>query len=431
MLDLLLLLLIVCCLALAAFFEGSETALISANRVRLRTMSKQGDRHAKTVVRLLDKPSRLLSVTLVGSNLFAVAGTTLATVLIGILFSYFSEDAHPNIRDAITTIVMTTLLLIFTQIIPKAIGRTRANSISCFISTPMSLVSILFYPLAYPIGKVGNSIALLFDRHSGQDDSIAMEELRILAKLGERHGAIRPQQSKMISSVFDLREQTVGRVMVPLVDIVSVEKNTSVKEFYDKVSKEKFSRFPVYSDKTDNIIGIVNVLDVLYSGEHPVTIRQFIHEDVLYLPESKRITSSLQEIQKSNHPMGIVVDEYGGVVGIVTLEDIVAEIVGEMKDDWEDKKTSFDGTTLECDGRTEIDEINDILGTDIPNEGYETIAGFVISQMDKIPRPSEETRWKNIRIVVLRSNKRSVIRVRLFIEKDEIDEQIEVGNTEG
>lgn len=431
MLDLLLVLLIVCCLALAAFFDGSETALISANRVRLRTMSEQGDHRAKRVVQLLEKPSRLLGVMLVGSNLFAVAGTTLASVLIGLLFSHFSEDEHTNLRDGVTTIVMTLLLLIFTQIIPKTIGRTRANSISRFISTPMSWVSVLFYPLAYPIGKVGNSIALLFGRHSGQDDSTAMEELKILAKLGERHGAIRPQQSKMISSVFDLREQTAGRVMVPLVDIVSVEKNTSVKEFYDKVSKEKFSRFPVYSDKTDHIIGIVNVLDVLYSDEHPVTIREFIHEDVVYLPESKRITSSLQEIQKSNHPMGIVVDEYGGVVGIVTLEDIIAEIVGEMKDDWEDKKTSFDGTTLDCDGRTEIDEINEILGTDIPNEGFETIAGFVISQMDKIPRPSEETRWKNIRIVVLRSNKRSVIRVRLTIEKDEIDEQIEVGDTEG
>jgi putative hemolysin len=430
MLDLLLVLLIVCCLVLAAFFEGSETALISANRIRLRTMSEQGDHRARRAVQLLDKPSRLLVVMLVGENLLEVAATTLATVLIGLLFSHFSEDEHTNLKDVVTTIIMTLLMLIFVQIIPKAIGRTRANSFSRFISTPMSWASILFYPLAYPIGKVGNYIALLFG-DSGQDDSTAMEELRILAKLGERHGAIRPQQSKMISSVFDLREQTVGRVMVPLVDIVSVEKNTSVKEFYDKVSKEKFSRFPVYSDKTDNIIGIVNVLDVLYSDEHPVTIREFIHEDVVYLPESKRITSSLQEIQKNNHPMGIVVDEYGGVVGIVTLEDIVAEIVGEMKDDWEDKKTSFDGTTLDCDGRTEIDEINEILGTDIPNEGYETIAGFVISQMDKIPRPSEETRWKNIRIVILRSSKRSVIRVRLIIEKDEINEQIEVGDTEG
>jgi CBS domain containing-hemolysin-like protein len=128
--------------------------------------------------------------------------------------------------------------------------------------------------------------------------------------------------------------------------------------------------------------------------------------------------------------MGIVVDEYGGVVGIVTLEDIVTEIVGEMKDDWDNRKTSFDGITLECDGRTEIDEINELISADIPNEEYETIAGFVISQMDKIPKPLEETRWKNIRIVVLRSNKRSVLRVKLVVEKDEIDEQTEAGDTE-
>jgi CBS domain containing-hemolysin-like protein len=214
--------------------------------------------------------------------------------------------------------------------------------------------------------------------------------------------------------------------------VVSVDKNTSLKEFYNKISRIKYSRIPVYSERTDNIIGIVNVLDIMYSDEQFGAIRPFIHEDVIYLPESKQLTTSLEELQKSPHPMGIVVDEYGGVVGIVTLEDIIAEIVGEIKDDWEeDKKTRFDGKILECDGRTEIDEINELLGTDIPTDGYETIAGFVIDQMDRIPKPPEETRWKNIRIIVLRSSKRSVLRVRLIIEKDLDDEQAEIGNTEG
>ena len=430
MLDLFFVILIIFCLALTAFFDGSETALISANRMRLRTMSEQGDRRARRVVQLLDKPSRLLGVTLVGSNLFSVASTTLASVLIGILLSHFLEGDHPTLMDALTTVVMTPLLLTFTQIIPKAVGRARANSISRAVSNPMRLASVLLYPLAYPLSKIGNSIALLFGRHSGPDDSAAMEELKILAKLGERHGTIRPQQSKMISSVFDLREQTIERAMVPLVDVVSVEKNTSLKEFYDKVSRERYSRYPVYSRRTDNIVGIVNVMDVLYSNENSGAIRPFVHEDVVYLPESKHITSSLQELQQSQHPMGIVVDEYGGVVGIVTLEDIVTEIVGEMKDDLDNRKTSFDGITLECDGRTEIDEINELISADIPNEEYETIAGFVISQMDKIPKPLEETRWKSIRIVVLRSNKRSVLRVKLVVEKDEIDEQTEAGDTE-
>ena len=417
---------------MTAFFEGAETALISANRVRFRTMAESGDHKAEKVVRLLDKPSRLLGVTLLGSNLFSSASTTLAAVLISLLFSHLTAEKHPNIQSAITVIIMTPLLLIFTQIIPKAVGRARANSMSISISSLIRLFSVLLYPFAYPLSKIGSSIALLFGKPNVQNDTTAMEELKILAKLGEKTGAIRPQQSKMISSIFELREQTLGRVMAPLVDVVSVNKNISLREFYNIISQTKFSRIPVYSNRTDNIIGIVNVLDVMYSEKQTGSIRPFVHEDVIYLPESKQITSSLEELQKSPHPMGIVVDEYGGVVGIVTMEDIIAEIVGEIKDDWEeDKKTKFDGTTLECDGRTEIDEINELLGTDIPTDGYETIAGFVIDQMDKIPKPSEETRWKNIRIVVLRSNKRSVIRVRLIIEKDEIDEQIEVGDTEG
>ncbi|MGB9596966.1 MAG: hemolysin family protein, partial [Candidatus Poribacteria bacterium] len=405
-----LVILIMFSLAMTAFFEGAETALISANRVRFRTMAENGDRRARRIVKLFDKPSRLLGVTLVGSNLFSSASTVIASILIGLLFNQFTEQKYQSLQNLVTVIVMTPILLIFTQIIPKAVGRARANSISLGISSMIRFFSFLLYPIASPIGKIGTSIAVLFGRNNVANDTIAMEELKILAKLGEKDGAIRPQQSKMINSIFEIREKTLSKIMIPLVDVVSVDKDITLKEFYNKISKNKFSRIPVYSERTDNITGIVNVLDVLYSDAQSGTIRPFIHEDIIYLPESKRITSSLEELQKSPHPMGIVVDEYGGVVGIVTMEDIIAEIVGEIKDDWEeDKKPKFDGKTLECDGRTEIDEINELLGTDIPSEEYETIAGFIIDQMDKIPRSLEETRWKNIKMVVLRSNKRSVL----------------------
>jgi len=435
MIELTFVLLIIGCLSIAAFFEGTETAVISANRMRFRTLSEQGNRRAKIVLQMLEKPGRLLGVTLVGGNLFSVAATTLAAFLVGRVFLHFVEEAqmeeYVTFRDIINTAIMTMFLLVFTQIIPKAVGRSRANSISLSSALPMKFVSTILYPIGFPIVKLGTGIARLFGRSNIQDDSTAMEELKILAKLGESHGAIRPQQSKMISSVFDLRKQTISRVMVPLVDIVSVERNINIKEFYDRISRTRYSRFPVYSGRTDNIVGLVNVLDVLYSGETSGTIRQFVHDDVIYLPETKHITTSLQELQKSLHPMGIVVDEYGGVVGIVTLEDIIAEIVGEMKDDLEDRKPSFDGTTLECDGRMEIDEVNELLDTDIPTEDYDTIAGFVISQMDKIPKPFEETRWKNIRIIVLRSTKKSILRIRLMVEEVEDDEETETGDTEG
>lgn len=431
MIDLILIVLIICCVAMTAFFEGAETALISANRVRFRTMAENGDRRAERIVKLFDRPSRLLGVTLLGSNLFSSASTIFASILIGLLFNRFTEQEHPSLQNAITVLVMTPILLMFAQIIPKAVGRARANSISISISSAIRFFSFLLYPIAHPLGKIGSSIAILFGKADLPNDATAMEELKILAKLGEKDGVIRPQQSKMINSIFEIRERTLSRIMIPLVDVVSVNKDITLKEFYDKISKNRFSRIPVYSERTDNIIGIVNVFDVIYSDKQSGTIRPFVHEDVIYLPESKRITSSLEELQKSPHPMGIVVDEYGGVVGIVTLEDIIAEIVGEIKDDWEDeKKPKFDGKTLECDGRTEIDEINELLGTDIPSEEYETIAGFIINQMDKIPKPSEETKWKNIRMIVLRSNKRSILRVKLIIEEDENDEQTEIGDTE-
>lgn len=427
MIVLLLIIPILFFLAMEAFFSGSETAIISASKMRLRALSDQGDKRAKVVSRLLEQPERLIGTTLVGTNVAVSAGPSLASIIIAFLIFRSFGSERPSLEPTITTIVMTPLILIFGEIIPKSICRSKANSIALTFSPILRWTVILFSPIVISITKISNSIAMILSKRSRHIKSTAIEELRILAGLSEKEGLLRPHQIKMVHSVFDLQQQTVESVMVPLVDVISVEKGIGLEELYDKSMETGFSRFPVYEDRIDNIVGITNVLDALYSiDQMPIT-----SEDVTYLPESKSVTTSLQELQSSHHPMAIVVDEYGGVVGLVTMEDLVEEIVGEIRDERDELIDGLDDSTLECDGRMEIDEINERLEVDIPKDGYETIAGFVIKQMDRIPEVGEETVWNNLRIKIIEADKRSVVKVRFIVEEGNKDEEAEVGNTKG
>jgi putative hemolysin len=434
MLVLLLVIPVLCFLALEAFFSGSETAIISASKMRLKALADRGDRRAKLASRLLKRPERLLGTTLIGTNVAVITSTTLAAVMVAFLLQHSLWADRPDLESIITTVMMTPLILIFGEIIPKSICRARANSITLTISPLLKWASVALHPIAISITKISSSFALLLSRRSHRKAPTVMEELRLLAKLSEKEGLLRPQQRRMIYSVFDLERQTIGSAMVPLVDVVSIERNTSLEEFYDKVTETRFSRFPVYEGRIDNIVGIVNVLDVLYSIDRTADISPFVHEDIVYFPESKRIATSLHELQHGHHPMAIVVDEYGGVVGMVTIEDLVEEIVGEIRDERDEAKDGFEpdeSGNYECDGRVEIDEINERLGTDIPKDGYETVAGFVIKQMDGIPKAGAETEWKNLRIIVLQADERSVSKVKFVIEERAENEKAETGDTEG
>jgi len=414
-------------LVLEAFFSGSETAIISASEMRLKALADRGDSRAKLASQLLKRPERLLGTTLVGTNIAVVAGTSLASVVVAFVLARSFGVERPDLETTVNTLIMTPLILIFGEILPKSICRARANSIALAISPVLKWCSVAFYPVVSSITKISGSIAMVLSNRSRHKRSTVIEELRLLARLSEKEGLLRPQQRKMIHSVFDLERQTIASVMVPLVDVISVEKDIGLEELYDKAAESGFSRFPVYEDRIDNVIGIMNVLDALYS----IDKTPIIHEDVIYLPESKHITTSLQDLQRSHHPMAVVVDEYSGMVGIVTIEDLVEEIVGEIRDEWDQAEDGFDEATLECDGRMEIDEINERLGTDIPKDGYETIAGFVIKQMDGIPETGEEISWSNLKIHVIEANKRGVLRVKFTIEERDDDEEVETGDPEG
>ena len=391
------------CLVLSAFYSGSETALVSVNKLRINQLVESENARASIVHRLVESPQRMLALTLVGTNL--------ANVLIAQLGEGLVVRGLPNLavslQGLIATAGITTLLLIFGEILPKTIFRVKADALALRYAYLLRLSEMILAPLIYLVQTLTQFIVRLTDRGASTPSPDAQrEELRLLATMGERSGNLHTDQRRMIHSLLNLQNRTVEQVMVPLVDIVAIEKNTKCEDFLQIAADSGYSRIPVYEEQIYNIVGIVNLLDVIYNdaesevNSHPRdtsgplsnTIEPFIRT-VLHVPESKNINALLKEIQHTRHTMVFAVDEYGGTVGLVTIEDLVEEIVGEFADERDAPEfiRLITPQILECDARTEVDALEEHYGLTIPEGDYETIAGYILDRTGTIPKVGTET----------------------------------------
>jgi putative hemolysin len=402
------------CLALSAVFSASETAFLSVNGPKLREMARQGHRVARALVPLHDRLERTQASLLVGNNLVNTAATAFALML------WNATPLGPAWREVVNTAVMTPLVLVLGEIVPKSLARAYPDG---FLLRSGRLCAPVEWALR-PVGQVVLWVSVLLMRLTGQEGEpqvITREDLRVLARMGETEGLLREEQRRMIHAVLDLDEQRVEQAMRPLSDIVSVEEGIALTEFLSAVEDHGYSRIPVYRERIDNIVGVVNVLDVIYAADAPETIDPFIRRELLFVPESKRVATLLTELRFRRSPMAFVVDEYGGIVGLVTIEDLVEEIVGEIRDERDEADDTYRVNartmTLECDGKTEIDALNerlDRMGAQIPEGDYETIAGFVVRALDKIPRVNDVVETDSLLVLVLAADDRSVQRVKII-----------------
>ena len=407
-------------LIFTGFYAGSETAVVSANKARIEVLAAEDDKRAVIIKKLLDAPDKMLGMVLVGTNLM-----TTAAGLAGLVLTLYLLPGQQSLQNLVNTVLMTLLILIFCEILPKTTFRAKADTLALRCASALRISAILLHPIVILVTKLTNFAVKIAGGEESHDSARVMrEELKLLSTMGEREGAIEEEQVRMIHSVLDLETRTIEKVMVPLIDIVAVPKETKIDAFYKKVAETGFSRIPVYEDRVYNIIGLVNILDVLYAeqtpqhDQEPRDISPFIRRDVSYEPESKRVETLLRELQHSRNSMAFAVDEYGGVIGLVTIEDLVEEIVGEIRDekdrDEEEYIHPISGRVIECDGRAEILELNHSYGTNIPIGTYETIAGYVISLMEKIPKPGgEPLETDELKITILKADEKSVRRVRI------------------
>ncbi len=400
-------------LALEAFFSGSEIALIAANPQKIRKSSKVSPSRIEMTLDLLKDRERILATTLCGTNLSVVTNSILIT---SFLLSQLSEKG-----ELYAVILLTPLLLIFGEIIPKTLFQQHANSIALKVAYPIWLASYVFYPLVFLITKVTQYLFHLSGaKRSHGLPFVTREELRLIVKMSRKGSDLTPEEITMIDRLFDFAHTTVKEAMVPLVDVVAVEDTATVKEVVELIDMKGHSRFPVYQERIDNIIGVINSFDLLDSSLSESPIASFIRT-VSYVPEVKPVDGLLVEMQKQRNHLSIVVDEYGGSVGIITIEDILEEIVGEIEDEYDPDKKLYRRTgegRYIVHSRMEVDQMCELFTITLPEGDYETLGGFLLEQFGHIPHPGEVLHFRNMTFTVLSSDERSIERVEIEIGEE-------------
>jgi putative hemolysin len=409
--DIIYIFVIIFCIGLEAFFSGSEIAAISMDKIRLKHMLRKKAKGAELLSRMIKKPEWLLGTTLVGTNLAVVLSNTVATYLIikwlGSRYEY------------LTILIMSPVLLIFGEILPKTIFQQRSGQIAPRIIYPLKVAAVIFSPVVFLTSRVSNFISFLFGKDEKERDPyVTKDELELLLKMSDaKLGGMKNIQKKMIHRIFDFKETQVREVMIPIAAIKSVELDEPLEGVIEKMATWKHSRIPVHKERFDNIVGVISSFDFIIPPKRK-SLKSFIRP-VPYFPIYASIDSIMVKMQHDGQGMAAVVDEYGSVIGIVTLEDIIEEVVGEIDDEFDHSVPFFRKISERefiVDGKIGIDALRDDLGVRLPQGDYTTLSGFIMDRMKKIPKKGEICNYKKIIFEVARSSSRSIEEVRLLLE---------------
>lgn len=400
-------------LILSAFFSMSETALMSLSKIRIRHMVEEGVKGAKLVEKLIEDPNKLLGAILIGNNIVNIGASAIATSL-AVKVSGGSESAV-----VVVTGIMTVLILIFGEITPKSIAKQKSEEVSLKVSKPIKLCVFIFKPFV----AIFTIISSVFIRLFGGDPKatepfITEEELKTMVGVSEEEGVLEDVEKEMIFNVFDFADLQVKDVMVQRVDVTAVEVTGSYEDLLKIIKEDQYSRIPVYDDTIDDIIGILNVKDLIIAGykggEFKVT--EYMREP-LYTFEFKKITELFNEMKKSRNHMAVVLDEYGGTVGIVTIEDLVEEIVGDIQDEYDKERDMIEVIKEDeyvVDGSARLDDISDLIGVNMESEEFDSVGGLIIGELGRIPEENEEVVIDRIRFVVEEIEKNRIMKVRIY-----------------
>lgn len=387
-------------LLLSAFFSSSETAFISLQRYRLAQLAESPSSNAARVLKILEKPERFLSTVLLGNNLANTAAAAIATVL---CVSYWGEDQGAFIATILTTVV----LLIFCEVTPKTLASQHSERIALTVVRILQFFSLIFWPFVYLLGWIASGVIRIAGGHPLPRTLVSAEDIQAMISTGHKEGTIEEPEAEMLSNVFDFGDRPVSEVLVPRPEIVGVEKGSSVAKFFSIYAQSPLSRFPVYEENLDNIIGILSVKDVMMGLAQGTINADSLVDDLVrpayFVPESKNIGELFAEMRSKNYRMAVVIDEYGGTAGIVTLSRLMEEIVGPVGDELAMAEREYEAiseNTYQIDGSMRVEEANEELNLNLPLGDYETIAGFIMNRLGRIPRQGQQLREGNLKFVV-------------------------------
>lgn len=408
--EIFVLLILIFLFILYAILNSIEIALVSVNKLRIKTLEEKGDKNAKMISRILENPNEYLSVLVVGINSTIIIATAIITEI--------SRRLLGSELTSLVIIAWTIFVLIFGELIPKSLTAQKAEFFALKLSFLINLIIKSLSPLVKVLTVIANLIVspINLKRIKEHSEVITEEEIKKLATIGEEEGVIEEEEKKIIHSIFEFSDTTVEKVMIPHIDVTFLEVGTPLKEAVQMIIEKGYSRIPVYEKTIDKIVGILYAKDILKYLDKKVNLREILRP-AYFVPENKKISELFKEMRKERVHIAVVVDEYGGTAGIVTLEDLIEEIVGEIQDEY-DKEENFYTKISEnvylVDSRLTLEEAREKLGIDLKAEGVNTIGGFIYKNLGRVPKLKEEIELQNLKMIVEKVERQRISKVKII-----------------
>lgn len=404
---------------LSAFFSSAETAMTTVNRIRIRSLADDGNARAKTLLKITDDPAKFLSAILIGNNIVNLSAASLTTSL-----AYGLGGS----MVAIASGILTLLILLFGEITPKTMATIHSEKISLLYAPVISIFIRLMTPVIFIVNGLANIILRIIHVDPNANTNVMTEnDLRTIVDVSHEDGVIESEEKEMINNVFDLGDAKAKDVMVPRVHVTFADVNSTYDELIDIFREDKFTRLPIFEDTTDNVIGTINMKDLLlYDNKKDFHLRDILRE-AYFTYEYKNISELLLEMRESSFNIAIVLDEYGETAGLITLEDLLEEIVGEIRDEYDDNEEDFikeiGPYEYLVEGSTNLEEINDRLDLDLSSDDYDSVGGLIIEHLDRLPEAGDEiTTEDGIRMIVEKLDKNRIEQVHMYLPEQKKDE---------
>ena len=398
-------------LMFSAFFSASETALMSLSKIRLRHMIESEIKGAALIDRLLKNPSKLLGAILVGNNIANIGASALATSLA--MFYWGASGV------AIATVVMTILVLIFGEITPKSLAAQNSEKIALKVAGPIRLITFILNPIIIVLIHITNAIIkVLGGEADKQRPFITEEELKTMVSVSHEEGVLEGEEKQMIYNVFEFGDSQAKDVMTPRTDMIVANINSTYGELITIFKEERFSRMPIYEDTVDNIVGILYIKDLIFFEDEKEEFSIEKHMRIPYFTyEYKSTVDLFADMRAKRAPIAILLDEYGGTAGLVTIEDLVEEIVGDIEDEYDDDDDKIEVIKEDefiVDGDTKISMVNEMIGLNIESEDFDSIGGFVTGILGRLPKTGETIHYNDTKFIIQNTSKNRIVKLKII-----------------
>ncbi|MCD7825996.1 MAG: hemolysin family protein [Clostridiaceae bacterium] len=407
-------------LLLSAFFSSAETCLTTVNKMRIQSMADEGVKKACTVLKLLENPTKMLSAILIGNNIVNLTASSLTTSFAIQLTQKAGFSHMSSAVIGLSTGILTVLVLIFGEIVPKSIATVHAEKLSLTYSKPIYIITTVLTPVSFIMNLISNGLLFVFHIDTQKSPAITENELRTILDVSHQEGVLETEEREMITNVVEFGDSLAKDIMVPKMDVTFANINLSYNELIECYSVDKFTRLPVYSESRDNVVGIANLKDLFFyhGSKRDFSLAEIMREPY-FTYEYKKISELFFEMKKESIPMAIVLDEYGSTSGILTIEDLIEEIVGEIRDEYdaneEDDITKLDDENYILLGVAKLDDVSESLEIPLESEDYDSIAGHIINLLDHFPEAGESISDEYATYTVLEASKNRIDKVKLHL----------------